>query len=470
MFYGVSILNLHRKGFIDSQEHPWLLLLLLLSNDIERVPGPHQRVVCFGCTKTIRKNQASGICTTCHERLHIKCMKDTLINEKEHLFCHACFVYDFDGESVKYSNPMLSEFVKKSGLKVLHQNVNGLLKSLDKIKAILSGLNKNIQFLGLSETHNNGSVSDLELSIDGYTFERKDRIRGSHGGVLCYIRSDIIYVRRSDLENTDIEAIWIEILVKNSSSILICIMYRPPDSSKYLYKDFDSSFDDMISLAVSENKESILSGDLNCNYLSLNNQINLKNIISANGFKQLIKTPTRITKGTRTLIDIIATTDRSKVSDTIVFPSDISDHDLVGIVRKMHIHRLKPRKIYVRDYTKYNKKSFKNDLRNAPWETVFIDNDFNNAWNKFKFLFSNVVDKHVPITQKTVRGKDTPWLTHNIRDKMHERDHLLKTARRTGTVEDWSRYKKARNTVTYTLRQSKAKYLRNSFHEKFDKP
>ena len=46
----------------------------------------------------------------------------------------------------------------------------------------------------------------------------------------------------------------------------------------------------------------------------------------------------------------------------------------------------------------------------------------------------------------------------------------MKVARRTGSEKDWSSYKRARNNVTYSIRESKAQYFRNVFQEKIDRP
>ena len=79
---------------------------------------------------------------------------------------------------------------------------------------------KQVDILGVGETFLNKSVGDKILHIDGYTFERKDRdacteIDTNNGGcVLIYIRGNINYTRRIDLETSDIESIRLEIKVK----------------------------------------------------------------------------------------------------------------------------------------------------------------------------------------------------------------------------------------------------------------
>ena len=71
-----------------------------------------------------------------------------------------------------------------------------------------------------------------------------------------------------------------------------------------MHKDFESILQDMLSTGVCEDKETILNVD----YLRQQNNKEIKRIINVNGFKQIIKAPTRITKDSKTLIDVIATT------------------------------------------------------------------------------------------------------------------------------------------------------------------
>ncbi len=87
-----------------------------------------------------------------------------------------------------------------------------------------------------------------------------------------FLREDLNWQRRIDLEAVENESIWIELLIKHSKSILLCLCYRPPDSSKHLHKAFNSEFSNSITMALAENKETIIIGDLNCNYLQQSDQ------------------------------------------------------------------------------------------------------------------------------------------------------------------------------------------------------
>ena len=82
-----------------------------------------------------------------------------------------------------------------------------------------------------------------------------------------YIKQDVTYHRRYDLEHEDIECIWIEVLFPKSKGIMIGNIYRPPDTSKYSDSDFNDKLDEVLNAVSDEKKEILLLGDLNCNFL-----------------------------------------------------------------------------------------------------------------------------------------------------------------------------------------------------------
>ena len=64
-----------------------------------------------------------------------------------------------------------------------------------------------------------------------------------------------------------------------------------------------------------------------------------------------------------------------------------------------------------------------------------------------------------------MRGRDRPWLTSELKTKAHERNYYLRKARRSGKEINWSTYRRLRNDVTRSIRQSKANYTRHIFRE-----
>ena len=114
---------------------------------------------------------------------------------------------------------------------------------------MLHDSDRSIRALGITESKLNNSVGDVELHIEGYV---KDRNTGSGDGVCLYLRNDLSWQRQTDLEAVENESIWVELLIKHSKSILLCLRCRPPDSSKHLHKAFNNSeFNNSITTGIS---------------------------------------------------------------------------------------------------------------------------------------------------------------------------------------------------------------------------
>ena len=91
-------------------------------------------------------------------------------------------------------------------------------------------------------------------------------MNGSGGGVGIYVKKSLKLKRRADLEHTDLECLWLEILVKNSKSFLFGCFCRPPETSKYLHKEYNAFVSENLRSIDMEQKEVILMGDFNVNY------------------------------------------------------------------------------------------------------------------------------------------------------------------------------------------------------------
>ena len=137
---------------------------------------------------------------------------------------------------------------------------------------------------------------------------------------------------QTDLNDPDIEILTIQICKPNVQPFLITTWYRPPnDPIETLYR-----FENCLQLIDSDNKESIILGDVNYDLLSeyLSPQASeLKFITRLNQYDQLISEPTRVTKDTRTLIDHFYTTNPQNIISKGVSVVSVSDHYLIYGIR-----------------------------------------------------------------------------------------------------------------------------------------
>ena len=76
---------------------------------------------------------------------------------------------------------------------------------------------------------------EAKAQLEGYVYIRKQRCTGQGGGVGIYILSFAPFQRRVDLEQNEIDCIWIEILFPKTKSFLIVIMYRSPQTHQNIF-------------------------------------------------------------------------------------------------------------------------------------------------------------------------------------------------------------------------------------------
>ncbi|CAB4026053.1 Hypothetical predicted protein [Paramuricea clavata] len=350
--------------------------VLIVCNDIDLNPGPaNETLVCTACLKPIGKNQPRAECLRCKSVNHLKCLESSFdINRT----CKQCFVGmngNINNDNDDYCSQVTTEMndiFRGSGVKIVHQNIRSLLPKIDELRLLISSVQSKIDLFTLSETWLTDDVADSEVSIEGYTFHRRDRGSKEKGGGLgIYVRNDLSVSRRFDLEQSNIESLWVEVNFPHSRGFLVGTFYQPPESSRYYNDAFMDHFEDSAEKAISNNKEVILLGDFNCNLAkgSLNgNGKRLTSTLRSLGFCQLIKEVTRITAWSATLLDLIATNNERFISKSGVLNACLSDHDLVYCIRKMNCKRSSGQTKSFRNYVRYNSSAFCNDLRGIDWE------------------------------------------------------------------------------------------------------
>ena len=234
-------------------------------------------------------------------------------------------------------------------------------------------------------------------------------------------------------------------------------MYKPPDSSKYRVTDYKNYLLNHLTKVDAENTECI--GNLNYNYLKKNHHTVIKQLFTTYGFKLLILNSTRVTNNSATLIDVIHSTHPSNITMSCVIQADISDHDMIGCVRKLNNVKFKSKVITCRNYKSYNPDIINEELRCTNWNVVYSSFCPSKAWDKMKSILLTSLDKHAPwIIIKRFKGKTCPWLDSDVKREMNHRDQLLRKSRKSGNEFDWLSYKRKRNFVNNLIKRTKKEY------------
>ena len=87
--------------------------------------------------------------------------------------------------------------------------------------------------------------------------------------------------------------------------------------------------------------------------------------------------------------------------------------------------------------------------------------EVNSAWNAWKDIFLNIVDKHAPTRVMRVRNKPAPWLNSQLKEEMYERDWLKKKVSETPWPDVWKAYKTKKLTVNKKVKKTKKDYYKH---------
>ena len=267
----------------------------------------------------------------------------------------------------------LADVRKARGLKIVHINIRSLRYKMDSLR--MEGIDtKSIDVLSLSETWIDQSIEDCEVTLQEFDCIRVDRKgnKKGFGGVVIYVREGLPFRIRHDLHSVDNECLWIELIRKNCRPTLICCVYRAPDV------DLSAVISHLrISLAniTLDSSDFVLLGDLNVDmvpYLRGNKKEkqDILNFACSLDLTQLITEATRVTKTSRSLIDVILVNNNHRISDSGVVPVTLSDHFLVYRVLKSGVTKAQPKTIEYRSYKNFDVNSFMADLNCVPWHVI----------------------------------------------------------------------------------------------------
>ena len=124
-------------------------------------------------------------------------------------------------------------------------NIRGLFPKSNQSKIpYLADLAKetNAPFICVTESHLNPEILDAEVAIPGYDIFRSDRVGRSHGGVVTYVRKDLVVKSELRKSNSYCDSLILHIPQLN---LVLVNIYRPPNCPENLFDEtleFTSDF------------------------------------------------------------------------------------------------------------------------------------------------------------------------------------------------------------------------------------
>jgi exonuclease III len=201
------------------------------------------------------------------------------------------------------SQTSLCSKVKKH-LNIAHLNIQSLNRQHHAEPRHLL-YSQDFDILSLSETWLNSSNSNASIRIPGYNLYRLDRLTKGGGGVCVYARNGLKVTPHKDLSSIspdNFHQLWIQCQQRKLRSLVIGVVYRPPDCPISCLSNHLSPMNYVLTL----NKDIVLLGDLNCDMLKNDRHYTALDKFCVNyNLKQIIDKPTCVTENSKTLIDVI---------------------------------------------------------------------------------------------------------------------------------------------------------------------
>lgn len=349
---------------------------------------------------------------------------------------------------------------KPKGIFGAHLNIRSLLPKHDEIKSLL--MESNLHFLALSETWLNSKIHSNLIDIPGYSFYRNDRKTGKGGGVAIYLRDSLKCTKVTLEHDVNIEHICVEVSLSLSMHFLIVVLYNPPSCNEMFYGELDK-----LLKMVAHKSEVIILGDFNIDWFNSSKRKKLKTLMTKFDFTQIMKGATRISKTSKTQIDLIFSNKEDRILKSYNFLTGLSDHNMILIARKLSKKRLQNVNNVKSNILTIFKRDFPvldNELNGISWSNILENEDVHNCCKEIISRLEEVISKFLK-KQKHLKKRSLPWLNDDIRRLMKERDMALKKSLKSKSNTDINIYKSLRNRVTKNLRNAKIEYYISTITE-----
>lgn len=265
--------------------------------------------------------------------------------------------------------------------------------------------------VGITETWAHEDVQDSEISVNGYTLFRKDRVVGDKvrgGGVALYFKNEFNVTIREDLTEVEFpECIWCNIEFGGEIT-LVGVCYRPPANNKI-------SDEAMYKLLTKASRETVLiMGDFNFPELEWERP---ETIEDSHAFVKCVNDNflfQRVTQSTRDkkVLDLILASEENMIDNVMVGePFGSSDHQ---VIRWDFIACRESSKEVIKmyDYFKTDYDQMREGSELIRWEEIIMGVDVETDWNSFKSEINRLRDKYVPF-KKTGNNK-CKWVNKSV--------------------------------------------------------
>ena len=288
-----------------------------------------------------------------------------------------------------------------------HLNINSLRNKFETVKNIIEDT---FDIFLISETKIDNSFPNSEFSINGYRMFRRDS--NCFGGGLCLYVKDRIASKQlnSHKENTNTEAIYLEINIRKRKWLIIGT-YKPPSQNNSLFLE---NLPNNLSTYLKGYDNILLQGDFNMTP----ENTNLQHFTDSSNLENLIHEAACST-GLPSCIDLIITYRKPYFKNTCVTTTGMSDfHKLIAVSLKSQVLKAPAKRKFYRNYKNFDGDNFNRHLK------LKLDSLKELGYSLFKNTFIDVLNTHAPIRTKTLRANSHQFMTKALQKAIMTRSSL----------------------------------------------
>ena len=324
----------------------------------------------------------------------------------------------------------------------------GLPNKKNLVKQLI--LNNNIDVLCLQETEIENNIDHNLMSFNNFNYESESNNKRSRVG--CYISTSLNYVRRSDLEESDLHIVIIDI--KSIKNLRIINVYRP--FNPLIHVNPRTFFNNQLQIIRNAyTRNTILLGDFNLDWNKKGaHEYAFKNYFNDMSEKlndvdmiQLVKFPTwsRIVNGVlrESLLDHVYSNNPLDVINLHKIDPICGDHCMV--VFSVKLSKLPPTYSYRRNWKNYDKSKLCESLNLVDWSCNA--DSVQGCWNDFENKLLGVVDCLIPLTCFSDKITSKQTLPSFMKNKYNLRKRLLRIYREKRDETSKERLKQINNEI-----------------------
>ena len=343
------------------------------------------------------------------------------------------------------------------------------------------------------------------MKVPGYTvLFPKSWTQSGFARVVIYIKNTLEYEQINELEDENVQSIWVKTGFKHCKKVYYCHGYREHTTSEG--RSAASQSQNLASFLAQweeaachgnppEPNEVHVCADMNLDSLGdkwLQPEYSLsylarmvQDICNTNNFFQHVKEATRVQHNSVTNVTAVSCIDhiycniQYRCSSVKVISAGTSDHDMISYIRVSKEPPTPARTMRRRTYKNFSQEKYLEDLSRLNWGEVFASTDVDIATGILTRNLCGVLNIHAPWIQYQQRKFYCPWISKETKELIKQRDMWKQRMKNLAIVnqngvasveqlEAWAQYKLLRNRINNRKKSEEINYKASKMSENLD--